>query len=45
MKSPLPRPGSPWRAIKVDADYCKKNVGDLAKNAELSRFSFCRICS
>ena len=24
--------------IKVDADYVQKHVGDLAKNADLSRF-------
>ena len=24
--------------IQVDADYVKKHVGDLAKNADLSRF-------
>jgi ATP-dependent HslUV protease ATP-binding subunit HslU len=25
-------------SVRVDADYVKKNVGDLAKNADLSRF-------
>jgi ATP-dependent HslUV protease ATP-binding subunit HslU len=25
-------------AVKIDADYVKKHVGDLAKNADLSRF-------
>ena len=24
--------------IRIDADYVKKHVGDLAKNADLSRF-------
>jgi ATP-dependent HslUV protease ATP-binding subunit HslU len=24
--------------VKIDADYVKKGVGDLAKNADLSRF-------
>jgi ATP-dependent HslUV protease ATP-binding subunit HslU len=24
--------------VQIDADYVKKHVGDLAKNADLSRF-------
>jgi ATP-dependent HslUV protease ATP-binding subunit HslU len=33
--------GAPDRSgetVKVDADYVHKHVGDLAKNADLSRF-------
>jgi ATP-dependent HslUV protease ATP-binding subunit HslU len=25
-------------AIKIDADYVRQHIGDLAKNADLSRF-------
>ncbi len=31
-------PDRSGETIKVDADYVQKNVGDLAKNADLSRF-------
>jgi ATP-dependent HslUV protease ATP-binding subunit HslU len=24
--------------VKIDADYVQKHIGDLAKNADLSRF-------
>ncbi len=31
-------PDKSGQTIKIDADYVEKNVGDLAKNADLSRF-------
>ncbi len=31
-------PDRPGETIRVDADYVQKHVGDLAKNADLSRF-------
>ncbi len=31
-------PDRPGETIKIDADYVQKHIGDLAKNADLSRF-------
>jgi len=31
-------PDRPGETVKIDADYVQKHVGDLAKNADLSRF-------
>jgi ATP-dependent HslUV protease ATP-binding subunit HslU len=31
-------PDRSGETVKVDADYVQKHVGDLAKNADLSRF-------
>jgi len=34
----LPAPDRHGETIRIDADYVQKHVGDLAKNADLSRF-------
>ncbi len=31
-------PDRPGTSVTIDADYVAKNVGDLAKNTDLSRF-------
>jgi len=31
-------PDRPGETVKIDAAYVEKHVGDLAKNADLSRF-------
>jgi ATP-dependent HslUV protease ATP-binding subunit HslU len=31
-------PDRSGEAVRIDADYVRKNVGDLAKNTDLSRF-------
>jgi ATP-dependent HslUV protease ATP-binding subunit HslU len=31
-------PDRPGETVKIDADYVQKHIGDLAKNADLSRF-------
>jgi ATP-dependent HslUV protease ATP-binding subunit HslU len=31
-------PDRPGEAIEIDGDFVEKNIGDLAKNADLSRF-------
>ena len=35
---PVHPPDRHGETIRIDADYVKKHVGDLAKNADLSRF-------
>ena len=31
-------PDRAGETVKIDADFVQKNIGDLAKNADLSRF-------
>ena len=44
LRHPLPGSSMPatstgnGETLRIDADYVQKNVGDLAKNADLSRF-------